>query len=249
LTDVPEHLLARSRERRAALGLGGGDAGGPVAGAPAAPGEAAAPSGGAVAVPAAAAAPAIVEAPPPRPDPPNVAAYKARPKVPVYVLPLVFVLPVFAFIYYGMLVPKPEPEDPIFVLGRDVYSANCASCHGTTGAGGVGRPLDEVVTTFPDAADHIAWVAEGNEALQPGTPYGVDRVAKQAPYGTMPAFADTLSEEQIAAVVRYEREEFGGEEPPPAGVESAGDQGTTTGGDVGGDSGEEGDAPADTEPE
>jgi mono/diheme cytochrome c family protein len=134
--------------------------------------------------------------------------------VPVYVMPLLFALPVFAFIYYGTLVPKAAEEDPVFALGRSLYADNCASCHGAAGQGGVGRPLDEVVKTFPNAADHIAWVQNGNVNLAPGTPYGVDRVAHQSPYGTMPAFAGKLTDAEIAAVVRYEREEFGGEAPP-----------------------------------
>ena len=64
MTQVPEYLLERSRERRAALGLppfGGGEA--PT---PAAPAEGAeAPAAGGEAAPAAAAVPAPTEAPVP----------------------------------------------------------------------------------------------------------------------------------------------------------------------------------------
>jgi mono/diheme cytochrome c family protein len=166
-----------------------------------------------------------------------VAAAKARPRIPVFVAPVLAALPVFAFIYWGALTPKAGPEDPVLALGAEVYASQCSSCHGATGGGGVGRPLDEVVTVFPDPADHIAWVTNGNVALAPGTPYGVGRVARQAPYATMPAFGESLSEEEIAAVVRYEREEFGGEAPPAEGTEGSG-VGTGGGGSGGGDAGE-----------
>lgn len=220
MTDIPEHLLARSRERRAALGLGGGDAAG-GAPSPAAGASGAAPSATpAVAAPAAAVPTVVV---PPKPVPPYVAAAKARPRVPIFVAPVLVALPVFAFIYWGTMTPKSTPTDPVLALGEEIYASKCAACHGATGGGGVGRPLNEVVTVFPDAADHVAWVKNGNVNLAAGETYGVGRQAKQDGFATMPAFGADLSEEEIAAVVRYEREEFGGEAPPAAtaGTEAA----------------------------
>jgi mono/diheme cytochrome c family protein len=225
VTDIPEHLLARSRERRAALGLGGDDAGGATP-APAAS-AAVAGAGATPAVPAAAAATVPIVVEPPKPVPPYVVAAKARPRVPMFVAPVLAALPVFLFVYWGTLTPKPQPEDPVLALGASVYAANCAACHGTGGGGGVGRPLNEVVKTFPVAADHIAWVSNGGQSLAPGTVYGVDRQAKQGNYASgMPGFAKSLTAEQIAAVVHYERVEFGGES---ATVEaSAAGSGSTT---------------------
>jgi mono/diheme cytochrome c family protein len=217
VTDIPEHLLARSRERRAALGLGGGDAGGAAA-TPAAGAASADAPGTAPAVPAAAAVavPEVVE--PPKPVPPYVAAAKARPRVPIFVAPVLAALPVFAFIYWGALTPKPVAADPVLAAGAAVYAANCSSCHGADGGGGVGRPLDEVVKTFPDEADHIAWVTHGDVGLAPGTPYGVGRTTHSDGFtASMPAFGSTLTEEQIAQVVHYERVEFGGEAATAAG--------------------------------
>ncbi|MBW3574149.1 MAG: hypothetical protein KY450_04680 [Actinobacteria bacterium] len=81
--------------------------------------------------------------------------------------------------------------------------------------GGTGRPLNEVVTVFPDPAEHIAWVQNGSPAA--GTPYGnPDRpggahISSETSGGPMPAFGDLLTEEEILAVVRYEREILGGE--------------------------------------
>lgn len=221
MTEVPEHLLQRSRERRAALGLGGG--GGDDA--PGAPDEAtsASPASTAAATPAPA-APAPVPAapaappPPPPPPPPYVTAAMSRPKIPVWALPVLAMLPIWAIVYAGVLfVPEEGITDPVLLEGQGVFDQSCASCHGNEGGGGVGRPLNagQVVLTFPDPADHIAFVREGSPPE--GTPYGsADRpdgqhIARETPGGAMPPFGETLSEEELLAVVRYEREILGGE--------------------------------------
>src|SRR6185503_1051257 len=77
LTEVPEHLLQRSRERRAALGLGGGDAGDAAPAASAAATPATSAAGGAASAAPAVRAPVPVApgAPPPAPfTPPYVRA-------------------------------------------------------------------------------------------------------------------------------------------------------------------------------
>lgn len=245
MTEVPEHLLKRSRDRRAAIGGGGGgdDAG---SAAPAAPGEA--PGTGlaasAVETPAAAAPAVVEEAPPPPPPPPYVQAALARPKIPRFAIPALAALPLWALIYAGTLTAGGGEElDPQLALGRDVYAANCASCHGAGGEGGTGRPLNEVLETFPDPQGHIDWVVNGSPAA--GTEYGAQgRVSQSDGYGPMPGFGGALSEEEIAAVVRWERVEYGGQ-PADEAVEAGGggdqaDQAQNEGGDVGGDSAEGG---------
>lgn len=219
MTEVPEHLLARAKAARAkAAGGGGGDEGAP----PATPGEAPGTGAAATAVEpaAAAAAPApVVE--PPKPVPHYVAAAVARPKVPRFAIPVLAALPVWALIYAGTLTGGAGPADPELAMGAEVYASACSGCHGAGGQGGTGRPLGEVVATFPDRADHIAWVENGSP--EAGSPYGdpaQGRVSQQG-WPAMPGFASTLSPEEIAAVVRYEREEFGGEEATPAGGEAA----------------------------
>jgi mono/diheme cytochrome c family protein len=73
--------------------------------------------------------------------------------------------------------------------GEAIFAARCAGCHGSDGAGGFGPPLAGVVTSrFPTAAEQEAFVAKGT--------------------GAMPSFADTLTPEQIAAVVAYTRTEL-----------------------------------------
>ena len=217
MTEVPEHLLQRSRERRAALGLGGDTSGAPAEATSAtpAPTAAATPAPAAPApVPAAPAAPP----PPPPPPPPYVTAAMTRPKIPVWALPVLAMLPIWAIVYAGVLfVPEEGITDPVLLEGQGIFDQSCASCHGNDGGGGVGRPLNagEVVLTFPDPADHIAFVSEGSPAA--GTPYGSpDRpdgqhIARETPGGAMPPFGDTLTEEELLAVVRYEREILGGE--------------------------------------
>jgi mono/diheme cytochrome c family protein len=78
--------------------------------------------------------------------------------------------------------------DAELVLGREVYAARCASCHGESGGGGAGPSVrgERIVERYPDIADQIAVVADGRNG--------------------MPAFEDVLSPEQIEAVVRYTRE-------------------------------------------
>ena len=78
--------------------------------------------------------------------------------------------------------------DAVLVLGRDVYSAQCSRCHGSSGGGGTGPKLSggEAVAKYPDIADEIAVVADGRNA--------------------MPSFAGGLSEAELEAVVRYTRE-------------------------------------------
>ena len=101
MTEVPEHLLKRSRDRRAALGLGGGDGGDSGGG-----GEAAAPASSAssavepVAPSGAAARPAAVEplevAAPPRRVPKYVRASLERKRIPLWVMPVLAFLPIWA---------------------------------------------------------------------------------------------------------------------------------------------------------
>jgi mono/diheme cytochrome c family protein len=253
VTEVPEHLLRRSRERRAALGLGGGE-GGPPAGegeAPAAPeGASAAAPARAEATPAAAApapAPAVPE--PPKPPPPYVAAALARPKVPKWAVPVLAALPLWALVYAGSLyIPSAASADPVLAEGEEIYSVQCSGCHGGAGGGGQGRPLSngDVLLTFPDPQDHIDWVREGTALVGEGNPYGdPDRpggqhIAGETAGGDMPGFGETLTPEEIVAVVRYEREVLSGETESALAEGAEGDGATpaaeaqSEGGDTGG---------------
>lgn len=210
MTEIPEHLLRRSRERRAALGLGGdadrGDEGSEGSAAPAKTEAAAAP-----AKPAAAAVPAvpeIVDQPPPYIAPPQ-GPHKL--KVPLWVMPVLISIPLWAFLYPGAFSnhKKAVVSDPA-TIGAGVYrSAGCSTCHGAGGEGGVGPPLHAgaSVKTFPNVADQVEWVRSGSTG-KVGQLYGdPNRAGGQAgpAKGDMPGFAGSLSAAQISDVVLYER--------------------------------------------
>ena len=107
--------------------------------------------------------------------------------------------------------------------GEVLFDVNCARCHtplwpargeqvqpngtvvtvepGPPGAGRYGPALNRVglLRTFPDIEDHVAFVAGGAED---NVPYGVG--PKLGNYG-MPGFEQVLTEDQIRAIVEYER--------------------------------------------
>jgi len=216
MTQVPEYLLQRSRERRAALGLppsGGGEA--PPPAAPAEGGEApaaAVPAAAAAPVPAAAAPAAAPAVPEPEPEvylePPA-----RRSGVPAWVIPVLALLPIWAFAYVGALNP-PSSAAPVLTPiqnGAQVFAKNCSPCHGTQGEGGVGPKLagGEAKLTFPNEADHIAWVDTGSISKAKGTPYGdPNRPGGQhiVHVAGMPAFKGTLTDTEIQDVVMFERD-------------------------------------------
>ena len=200
MTEIPEHLLKRSRERRAALGLGGG-------GGDAAPAAAAVPATTA-ATPAP--VPAPVEEPkpePPKPDPPYIQAAKRRRRIPYWAMPVLAALPLWGYVYVRTLEPPPAGEDDPLVIGANTFSGNCASCHGGTGARIGNAPAladGAVLATFGDWRDQAAWVRIGSEAW-PADTYGDSQKPVGGSGGVMPAWP-TLSDAEIAAVVMHERE-------------------------------------------
>lgn len=78
--------------------------------------------------------------------------------------------------------------DPVLAEGREVWSAQCAKCHGAAGGGGAGVKLADgrAEELHPDVATMVEVVTEGK--------------------GAMPSFGGSLSDEEIEAVVRYVRE-------------------------------------------
>lgn len=203
LTEIPEHLLARSKARRSAMGGGGGD---DAAAATPAKADDTAPAAAAAAAPAVAtpaAAPAVAKV---EPTPPWVQAAQSRKKIPFWAVPVLFLLPLWAVIYALTLDPPTQANSPLTV-GATVYSTNCATCHGPTGGGSGAIPAlvgDEGVTkSFPKPADQVAWVALGSagwtQAGQTKLPGG------KTISGGMPAWAASLAPEDLMAVVLHER--------------------------------------------
>ena len=217
MSEVPEHLLRRSLDRRKALGAATGDE--PAAEVP--PSQtAAAPAVAQAQAPAAAAASSLPELPELEPEPepqpkpvkPWVQAALARKKIPVWAVPVLIFLPFWAIIFAGTL-ESPERDSEIIALGREVFddTGGCAGCHGAEGGGGVGPALSDgqVMTTFTDWEDHVIWVINGSPP-EPGTPYGDAGQVSLGVANGMPAFGEDLSAEEILAVVYYERVELGG---------------------------------------
>lgn len=94
-------------------------------------------------------------------------------------------------------IPSPPPGDP--VLGREIYAANCAQCHGSTGAGGV--------------AGAGAWTPPVVNA----DPVAVAEAIRVGPF-EMPAFAEEqISDEDIGHVVAF-LEELSEEHGTPLGL-------------------------------
>jgi len=79
----------------------------------------------------------------------------------------------------------PADADAQLVLGQDVFASKCARCHGLSGGGGIGPSVQDVETRLTDT-EQLEVVVSGRKA--------------------MPRFDSVLSEEEIAAVVRYTRE-------------------------------------------
>ena len=223
MTEIPEHLLKRSRERREAAGLPteGGAAGGASTSSPA---PVAATPAKAAAAPAPAAPKAA--APKPKPVPPYIQAAQARRKMPFWAMGALSLVPVWGFLYVRGLTPEEKVVEGPMGIGAEVY-ATCSTCHGAAGGGGAGRQLNngEVLLTFPNIEDQLNMVYTGSLAYEtagfaiygnpdrpggahePGWGKGAYMPAQGAGYG------GALTEVQILGVVCHERYEIGGADP------------------------------------
>ena len=111
MTEIPEHLLKRSKERRGALAGEAGDA------APAAP----AASAPAVAQTAKVLVAPDAPPPPPKPDPAYVTAAKTRKKIPFWAMATLSLLPLWAFMYLIALKPQEKVVEGPMAIGEAVY--------------------------------------------------------------------------------------------------------------------------------
>lgn len=206
MVEIPEHLLKRSKERRAALGLGGGEDAPAGDDSPAKPAQAAAAP--AAPAPAKAAPPPKPKPEPPKPDPVYVQAAKSRPRLPYWVVPVFAALPIWGFFFVNTLSPAEGEIDPM-AEGASVYStAGCAGCHQADGGGSGSFPaLTDVAETFPDYRDHMLWVKVGAQDW-PSDTYGETNREN----GRQMPSHESLTDQQIAQVVLYERQQFGEEE-------------------------------------
>ena len=120
---------------------------------------------------------------------------------------------------------QPEVATGPLGVGAEVYGS-CASCHGGAGEGGVGYPFanGEVLKTFPHIEDQLRFVVLRHRAVQRrpasrSTATPTARAARTSPArsarcrrGAMPAGGD-LTDAEILAVVCHERYDLGGADP------------------------------------
>jgi mono/diheme cytochrome c family protein len=125
-----------------------------------------------------------------------------------------------------------SPPDSPLAHGREIYGNVCSTCHGSTGMGGVGPSLSQVLVTWPSCSDHMEWISLGSNEWKKihGDTYG----ANDAPVkGNMPKLSASLTPEEITLVAAFERITFGREEESEAYAECGVDTsvyGTTTNG-------------------
>ena len=100
--------------------------------------------------------------------------------------------------------------------GSVLYAApsSCSSCHGAGGEGGSGPALaGTLLDTFSMCTDHIEWVSLGTDGfLGAGRNTYGDAGTTVGSGGVMPSFGDTLTPQEIATVVFYERVVLGGQD-------------------------------------
>ncbi len=204
MTEIPEHLLKRSKAAKGGKSGGGDDAPSDSGSAPVAA-EAATP---AAAVPAANLPNLDPEPEPPKPVPHYVAASMARKRVPVWVLPVIAALPIWAYSFAGTM-QQPEVEDELFIEAEELYNS-CAGCHGGNGGGGTGYQLSdgEVLATFPEPIDMMVHVARGSDEIidqQYGAREDDPRISGARGRGAMPAQLATLTQLELELVIFHER--------------------------------------------
>ncbi len=215
MTEIPEHLLKRSKAAKSDKSGDGGDAGGSSESSAPVAAQSSAPAPAAAAAPAANLPNLDPPPPPPKPVPAYVRASQARKRIPVWVLPVIAALPIWALSFAGTM-QQPETEDILLIDAELVYGS-CAGCHGGSGGGGVGYAFTdgEVLATFPEAIDQMAHVARGSDAIA-GEQYGdADRpggARVSGERGLMPAQLASLSMIELELAVFHERAILGGED-------------------------------------
>jgi mono/diheme cytochrome c family protein len=110
-------------------------------------------------------------------------------------------------------------SDPQMTRGLELYSDNCLVCHQASGGGvaDMQPALQGSTKVAGDPATIVRWVLQGSEAEKASGGRRYQNV--------MPAF-DHLGDDDVAAVVTYVRQTFGGGASPVAPAEVARVRGT-----------------------
>ena len=154
VTEIPEHLLNRSKARREAASGEASSNASPAVAKPATPATT-----DAAAAPKAAPAPKAAA-----PDPAYVVAAKTRRKIPFWAMATLSLLPIWAMLYLVALTPEEKKVEGPIAKGIEVYGG-CAGCHGANGSGGAGQVLYQgnAVKTFPHIEDMLNFVYNGSQ--------------------------------------------------------------------------------------
>jgi len=217
VTEIPEHLLKRSRDRKSGDGASSSDGAASAGDSVPAVQKAATPAK------TAKNEPSVVLA---RPDSPRVAAAKSRKKIPFWAMATLSLLPLWGFLYAVALKPQVKVVQGPLAIGSAVFGG-CAGCHGAAGQGGAGRILyqGEVLKTFPHIEDQLNFVYTGSQAYanagikQYGDPKREGGAHAPLSYNGNPmpqqgaAYGGGLSEAEILGVVCHERYTIGGADP------------------------------------
>ena len=220
MSEVPEYLLQRSKARRRALGLpvddddGGAPAdGGGGGGAVAATGG----GGGGGSAPTQLAPIEPKDTPPPPPEPAYVTAARTRKKPPIWVSALFVMLPVYLFVYVALLGEEAADTETALGIGAELYGAQCATCTSATVAArpraASARPSTRVRSSAPSPTRRRCSTTSATGSVAAGEQYGdPDREGGvRVAAGGMPGFAN-LTDYELYAIVRHEREVLSGEE-------------------------------------
>lgn len=207
MTEIPEHLLKRSKERKAAMS--GETPAAEETSSAVAPVESAAP----------AVAPAPVPEVAPEPEPvrvaPYVEAFEGRRKMPFWIIPVLLFLPVWGAMYFGTLERVPQGLTGLLGEGEEIYiESGCSGCHGAEGGGGIGPAFSdgEINITFTSIEDQMVWIAQGSAIVGTGIDYSSPGDPAKPVAGGMPSFglgaSGALDVEQLLAVTLFERTQF-----------------------------------------
>ena len=96
----------------------------------------------------------------------------------------------------GPAVPNADPAAGDLAMGEELYQANCAACHSTTGVGGALTPWPDGTTSQPRARGRFV-----APRVTQATPREIAEAMLTGP-GEMPVFAN-FDRHQIDSIVRY----------------------------------------------
>ena len=115
---------------------------------------------------------------------------------------------------YGVVGGAAAPADPK-VIGKHLFSANCVTCHQSNGLGVEGQYPPIAGSEFVNGPANNRLIAIVLKGLQ-----GPVQVAGKSVNNAMQAWEGQYTDEQLAAILTYERSDFGNNAPPipPAAV-------------------------------